>query len=45
MKIETCTSRPDIADQRFVEGAIVVKPIEIGRIKPRLPVKYEAVSS
>ena len=45
MKIETCTRPPDIADQLFVHGVLVVKPIEIGRIKTRLPAKYEAASS
>ena len=45
VKIETCTGQQDVADQLFVQGATVVMPIEIGRIKPRLPTKYEAVFS
>ena len=43
VNIETCTSQPDIAEELFVYGAIMVKPIAIGSIKYQILAKYEAV--
>ena len=42
MTMKTCTSKTDIADRIFVQGAIVVKPIEIGYVKPNHAYKYES---
>ena len=45
VKTDACTRQPDIADQLFVQRSIVIKPIGIRRIKPRIRAKYEVVSS